>query len=644
MKDRPASSDAGRTIAVTAALAAHLGLAACSVSVAASDVPSTAQARSHVSATAENGAQSIRCTAPATSAGGSANGPISADTPSRDGTRLFSRGSPFDLSFVTATGAADNVAWSIRDYVGNVRGSGSFAVSPGTQTTRLSCTAAASGYFAVSATLAHAGGALPHAGTRPAGIATFGILPDVSGFLPPAAFAHVDQHRFGMQGFNGNGPMLTALGVTQTIDNRQLAVTEPRAPDTWKPSLSTVSALYKSGKIMRLVRLDGIPGWASPTGTQTSAYAPVSADLDYFKRYMARVGADTEAIREAYYPSQQHNYYQVTWEPSLHWRDSPTHFVAMYAAAYEGLHSADPNAVVMGTSDFPARCPQCTTGALQTYAGLARYIDGVTTHAYWDWYNTPQNPPEKYSNDPDPAKRAMALDRQMQTLRAAMQRVKPNMRLWSTEFGVSYDRGSKYGPDFPTANELYAQAAVGVRAHLIILGEGAQVTYFFFGPDYPSEIGFGTFFDNDHAQGSYSATNLSPKPEALGFAALTRIVDGTQTLGRLNGLPATVHGYAFQRLGNGPVVTALWALDNTRWPAADGTFSASAGTPYSLTVDAPSTSGTVTVFDMMGNATRVPFKNGVASLTLTASPIYVVSTNAKLMKANVTAPIGYTGQ
>ncbi|RDV00210.1 hypothetical protein DWV00_06980 [Trinickia dinghuensis] len=557
---------------------------------------------------------------------------------------MFARGSRFDLSFVTATASADSVAWSIRDYLGNVRASGTFTVAPGARTTRLSCTSAASGYFAVAARLRRAGDTLPRAGTRPAGIATFGILPDVSEFLPPAVFAHQDQHRFGMQGFNGNGRMLADLGVSQTIDDRQMAVMEPEGPDTWTPSLSTVPERYKKGSVMRLVRLDGIPGWASPTGAQTSAYAPIPARLDYFRRYMARVGKDTEAIRRAYYPNQRHNYYQVTWEPGLHWRDSAVNFVAMYAAAYKGLHSTDPNAVVMGTSDFPAKCPPCTTGALKNDAGLSRYIDGVTTHAYWDWYNTPNNPPERYDDDPDPAKREMALDRQMQTLRAAMQRAKPNMRLWSTEFGVSYDSGSQYGPDFPTANQLYAQAVVAARAHLIILGEGAQVTYFFYGPDYPKEVGFGTFFDDDHPQGSYSATNLSPKPEALALAAMTRIVDGTQTLGRLERLPPTVHGYAFQRLGNGPVVTALWAHDNAQWPTRDGIYNSTYRTPFSLTVDEPTKRGTVIVFDMMGNATRVPFTEGVAKLSLTASPIYVVSSNAKLMKSNVTAPIGYVGQ
>jgi hypothetical protein len=586
---------------------------------------------------------SVVCSTPTTSAGGAVNGLISADTPSADGMRIFNQGSAFKLAFVTAAPAADNVAWSVQDYLGNVRGSGTFAVSSGTQTTTLSCKSSAGGYFAVTATLSTAGGTLPNAGTRPMGVASFGILPNVSAVIPAPVFAHQDQHRFGMQGYNGNPAMLKDLGVSQIIDNRQLSAMEPNGPNTWTPSIYAEPGIFSSGQIMRLVRLDGVPAWMSPTGAMEEDVA-APTDLNYYQTYMARVGADTEAIRAAYYPTQRNNYYQVTWEPSLHWTDSAANFVAMYAAVYKGLHSKDPNAIVMGTTDFPAKCPQCTSSAFQTFAGLANYIDGVSTHAYWGWVNNPQNPPEQLDTDPNPTNAAQALDHQMQTLRAQMQQAKPNMRLWSTEMGVSYDNGVTYGPYSPTANELYAQAAVGVRGHLIILGEGAQVTYFFYGADYPGEPGFGTFFDLSDPQGAFGAMNLSPKPEAMAFAAMTRIIDGTQTLGRLNGLPPMVYGYAFQQLNGGKVITALWTHNNSVWPTSTGTYNPTYGTRYSLTVDAPGTSGYVESLDAMGNPTRLAYKNGVVQLQLTESPQYVVSSNASVMSANVTTPVGYTGQ
>lgn len=587
-------------------------------------------------------ANSVTCSAPTTVAGGTPNGLIKADTPSSNGTRLFPVNSAFSMQFVTSAPAVDRVNWSVQDYMGNIRGSGSFAVPAGAQTSTISCTGTASGYFALTSTLSAAGGTLPRAGTRPTGIATFGVLPNVTSVLPAATFASQDQHRFGMQGENDKPALLNALGVTQVLDFRQMSAMEPNAPNTWTPSLTKVDPLYKTGQIARIARLDGFPAWASPTGAYQDDTNPPK-DLTYFQNYTARVGADSEAIRKAYFPNMQHNYYQVTWEPQ--WADTAANFVAMYAAAYKGIHSTDPNAVVMGiTSPDPGMTgPWCTGNSLKTYAslGLANYIDGITTHSYYANHVSPSSPPEQYDTNTNSYYQHQALDYQIRDLRAQMQQLKPNMRLWSTEVGVSYDPGATYGAG-PTSNQLYAQAAVAARAHLIVLGEGAQVTYFFYGSDYPTEVGFGTFFDIVNPTGDFHAQNLSPKPEALAFAAMTRIIDGTQTLGRLNSLPTNVYGYAFQRLGNGPVVTALWTHDNANWTG--GVYSQTAGTSYNLTVDAAGTSGKVTVFDMMGNASSVAYTNGVVSLPLTETPIYVVSSNASVIKSNVTAPVGYTGQ
>ena len=584
----------------------------------------------------------MNCGAPAVTATQAANGPVRADTPSGDGTRLFQSGAAFTIALTSSAPAPDTVVWSVQDQLGNARASGSFKIPGGVQTNTLTCTSSLAGYFAISATLAKAGGQLPQAGTRPAGIATFGVLPNLTSVLGTPAYAHQDQHRFGMQGFNGNGALLADLGVTQTLDGRALSNMEPNGPNTWTPSLSDVDPFYTNGQVMRLVRLDGIPAWASPTGTaQDDTYAP--SNLTYYQNFMARVGTDTANIRAAYFPQQQNDYYQVTWEPQ--WVDTPANFVAMYAAAYNGLHATDPKAVVMGTTNgFAAGNPQSTAYWLHQYAalGLPNYIDAVATHAYYDAGTSPSHPPERLATDPAGAPNALM--NEMRTLRSEMQiDYRPNMRLVSTEAGISYDVGTSYGPSYPTGNVLFAQAAVAARMHIIILGEGAQTTYFFYGPDYPGEPGYGTFFDDADAQGAFGATDISPKPEALALAAMTRILDGTTTLGYLNGMPPMTYGYAFQRLGGGPVVTALWTHNNAVWSASAG-FSSTYGTAYNLAVDAPGTSGTVRILDMMGNVSTAAYTDGVVPLTLTEAPIYVVSNNAGAMQAHVTAPVGYTGQ
>lgn len=583
-------------------------------------------------------AAALSCAAPAVSAG-SGSATISADTPSTDGTRIFAAGSTFQLAFTTNVPNADTLKWAVADTLGRVAASGSTAVPSGSKTITFNCTSTLAGYFAATGTLAQNGGQLPQAGTRPVGIASFGVLPNLAGVVPAVTYAHQEQHRFGMQGANDNGPLLAALGISSTIDDRQLSTMEPNGPNTFNPSANSLDPFYTSGKVMRLIRLDGIPAWASGTGAfQDDTSVPTN--LSYYQSYMSRVGTESNAIRAAYFPTQSANYYQVTWEPNQFWTDTDANFIALYQSVYQGLHSTDPNAVVMGPADA---FPSLTTTRLKRLAplGFGQYIDAVATHGYYDAGTSPSHPPERYDADPTTAEGS--LRGQMRDLRAEMAAdYRPGMKLFSTEAGISYDLGTAYGPNYPTANVLYAQAAVAARMHIITLGEGADQTYVFYGADYPGEVGYGTFFDLNDAQGAFGATNISPKPVAMAISAMTHTLDGTHTLGPVNGTPTGIYAYAFQQVGNGAVITALWTHNNSVWDASVG-FSSSYSVPYSLTVDAPGTSGTVKVIDMMGNASSANYSNGTLTLNLTESPVYVVSNNASVAKANTTVPVGYAG-
>lgn len=583
----------------------------------------------------------LTCASTLTSTGSGGSGQIAVDTPSTDGSRMYPAGAKFQVAITTRPGSADTLKWNIADALGKTVASGSFAAPAAATKTTLTCSSTLAGYFAVSATLANHGGQVQTAGTRPNGIATFGVMPNLAGVIPPVTYAKQEQHRFGMQGFNGNAAMLGALGISSTIDDRQMSVMEPNGRNTFDPAANNLDPFYTSGNVMRLVRLDGIPGWASAHG-QSPDYGYVPSDLSYFANYMARVGQETEAIRARYYPTMSANYYQVTWEPYILWKDTDANFVALYKAAYQGLHAKDPHAVVMGPAE---PFPSLTTERLKRLAplGLAQYLDGVATHGYYDAGTSPSHPPERHHTDANAADAANSLLNEMRNLRAEMAKdYKPNMKLFVTETGISYDIGSSYGPNYPTPNVLFAQGAVVARTHIILLGEGADQTYVFFGPDFPGEPGYGTFFDLDHPQAAFGTTNISPKPAAMAVAAMTRVLDGTVTLGPVNNLPPGVYAYAFQQRGNGKVVTALWTHNNAVWPASNGTFSATYSTAYKLNVDAAGTSGAVQLIDAMGNVTSAPYTNGVVTLTLTESPQYVVSVNADIAKKNATKPQGYT--
>ncbi|CAN7236556.1 hypothetical protein LJR230_000822 [Trinickia sp. LjRoot230] len=621
-------------------------------------LPASARAASAVDQ-ASSGGQSIVCEAAANARAAVATGDVlEADTPGSDGTRLFALASPITIAFTTRTKENDTLAWQLRDERDAVRASGRVSVAAGERITTLRCRSTLAGYFAISATLERVGDALPARGTRPAGIVTFGVLPDVSRVLPAVAFARQDQHRFGGQGTNylqpgqsccdGDGyrPLYPELGLTWANDNRNWYMQEPQHADTFKPGTDTLAPYFRKGDIMRLIQLDGIPGWASPTGERTHSYAPVSEAA--YRSYMRRVGADSAAIRARYFPRQANNYYQVTWEPDhdsgLPWRDTDAHFVALYRATYEAIHSTDPHAVIMGTANASVRENARWLKRLAPL-GLGKYLDGVSIHGYYDIGCSPSHPPERLSTSANAAIAANALPASMRELRGAMgQYLKPGAKLFATETGVSYDIGTSYSANYPTHNVLFAHGAVVARTHLILLGEGADISYVFYSTDTPdAPPGYGLFFDLTHAQGSYGSNNISPKPAAMVMAAMTRIIDGTITLGYLNDVPSGVYGYAFQRLDGGKIVTALWTHDNAAWSASTG-FSATHSVPYALQVDDASSSGQVAVLDAMGNATSMPYSNGRIKLALTESPIYVVSSHAAAIKSHVAQPAGFVGR
>jgi hypothetical protein len=568
---------------------------------------------------------------------------IDADVQNSDGLRVYPAGTTPTFLITTRATSADTLNWVVEDSLGHSVKSGSFSVPASPVTTSVSCAMPSQGYFLLTATLTHGGGSVGALGTRPAGGAAFGILPSTG--LPAPVYSAPDQHRFAMQGFNHNHAALVDLGVRFTIDDREQSWGEPNGPNTYTVSNDLGPDYTAHTDIMRLIRLDGIPGWDSSNGMFNDSYS-LPTNLTEYGQYMAKIGTDSINILGQYYPNQRHDYYQVTWEPSLGWPQTggsnASNFLTLYQTVYQALHSTDSKALVMGPAEpFANNNNNASGNRITNTPGLCNYLDGVTTHGYYNAPTTPSNPPE-LQNQQSGAE-ANSLNNEMSGLRATMQACKPNMVLWSTELGISYDSGVSYTGASP--NQLWAQAVVAARSHIIILGEGAQLTTYFFGPDFPDSLaGYGTFYDLDDPQGNAGATDLQPKPEAMALSALSAILDGTSTLGKLNGLPATAYGYAFQQLGGGKVITALWAHDNGHWPDSTGAYSSTYCVPYTLTVDGSGTSGTVVILDAYGNPSSVPYSNGQLLVNLTESPIYVVSANATVAKAHVTAPVGYTGQ
>jgi hypothetical protein len=552
-----------------------------------------------------------------------------------DLTQTYTAGSTFTIQFSAKTAKPDVIAWQISGYSGAAVKSGTIDVAQGATAASLSCSSTISGYFAVSARLQNAGATLPRKGSRPAGIATFGVMPNVADLLPAAASGPLDRHSFGLQGSNfveagiccnGNGlqPINENLGSTWILDSRSQYTTEPNNAGQYKPATYPLNVGLEEGTLARIVTLNGIPAWAStaPSPNAVGSYPPKS--FSAYQAYIALVGQESARVQAEYIPNQQKNYYQVTWEPdpgpATQWMGTDSQFVSLYQAAYQGVHSTDPNAMVMGpTTTNLAACSDWLNRLAPL--GFTKYLDAVSCHGYYTVGASSALPPE-------PAN----LPGQMQQLRQTMDTLMgPGIKLFVTETGIAYPMGSQYSASFPTADVLTQQAEAVVRTHLILLGEGTDTSFFFYSADYSNEVGFGLYFNLAMPNPNFGSPDISPKPAAMALAAASRLIDGTRSLGAVENMPAGAYAYSFVLSDKAHAVTALWAHS--------GSFDASV--PYRFRVDAPGMSGTVVVLDAMGNPTSMQYANGVVALTLSEMPAYVISANIAALKPQLRVPAGY---
>jgi hypothetical protein len=521
----------------------------------------------------------------------------------------------FDLS-------ADTVDWELKDYAGTVVNSSSFNVSSGntTASTTLQFTGLAAGYYALSAQFRKGGSLIKREGSRPNGLATFGVLPAIT----PLSVSNRDKYRFGIQGTtflqsgttlvgNPYNPMYEFLGVRWVNYARSWRQLEPVSAGQYTPKTlpSQWSSTYESSAgLATLTTVEGLPKWAIdwPTGltpttpditaSQAQSYPP--ANFSDYASFLQKVAQEQSTMRTTLFqssPSQQKSYYQVHWEPDWHWKGTDADFIKMYEYAHSGLHAGDSQAVVMGPG-YGVLGPGVTKLTSLLQQGLGSYLDGITTHAYYGGSGDPHNP--------DVPGQLMAPETggvitNMRTLRGLVDTyIGPSAKLFQTEWGVPYR--TEYAA--ASADLLRQQAAYTVRGHIIALGEGADTSFLFYIADYNGEIGYGLNFNLSMDTTSFGATKVSPKPSFMASAAMTRILEGTTNPSPIPDLPEGIYGYAFDR---GPdTVVALWSNGATR----------------SLNLGVGATS--VTKVDFMGNSSTVSTPGETISLSLNDCPIYLL--------------------
>jgi len=539
---------------------------------------------------------------------------------------VFAAESSVDISFHVERenpAAPDEINWSILDYLGKTMRSGAIplaAGSPNKIDVPLTFSDLPSGYWEIHAALKQSGAALPRHGSQPPGLASFGILPSI----PFPQLAQADEARFGIQGTtflktgvylqgDSYNPLYQTLGVHWINESVNWSEKEPDHPGQYSAKMAEASQgedTFAKDGLMPLETAFSLPRWAlalpadvapNPKDwTQATAYPP--QDPSQYTTYLEAVAKDKAARRLRDFPGIDQAFYQVGWEPDWHWRGTDDEFLSLYAAAYAGIHAGDPHAVVLGPGYGVLAKGESLLETLLP-KGLGKSLDGIAIHGYYLPFGNPNSPTtEGRLISPEDA----GVIDSLRKVRALMrQYLAPDAKLFQTEWGLDY-RGPYVGFD-PAL--LKTHAAYIIRGHLIFLGEGCNVTYFFYASDYGSltkhgEDGYGLCFNLTLPDPSYGAIQAAPKPVFMAACTLTRLLDGTTTLGPVSVGNAAVCAYAFQgKTGN---IVALWSRDN-------------AARTISLPVGVPE----VTVVDFMGNVRKLSCPQNTASIDLNAYPIYL---------------------
>ncbi|MDD5673612.1 MAG: hypothetical protein PHC61_05595, partial [Chitinivibrionales bacterium] len=390
------------------------------------------------------------------------------------------------------------------------------------------------GFYRVYSKLS-TGETLAKLGSRPAGICTYCIVPD-----PNKRVLYPEQETFfGLQGgFNTQTNLLPFLGVRWVLGaNGTDYMWSHNEPDSSGQFAARREAALKQGrkfpehsaavegctykgniwKVYTLPTLYQVPAWAMPAGDPKEHVSVLNPKAD-----SAWVRYCREAVK-AYsenYPDRKYHLYQITWETEYPWGFKATadDLIRIYKLAYPAIHKADPKAVVLG----PTGGSMLTDWQIETFkAGLLKYLDGISEHPY--------------CADPD---RNNLLD-QITALKQAAHRYGGGREfpLYGTEQGVRTDEKQ---------DQEVSQARFVVRSNLMMLGEGWKVNISFYCADYWGEPGFG-FYYNINPKIEFQTDKVCPKPIAPAFAAMSYLLEGHTSAGRIEWSGAGVLGYAFER-------------------------------------------------------------------------------------------------
>jgi hypothetical protein len=415
------------------------------------------------------------------------------------------------------------------------------------------------GYYAIQANLSDGTPASSN-GTRPEGMFSYVVVID-----PKDRRDYGDRlSRFGMQGgFSTEAVVIPLLGIRHVFqEGSHWSAAEEDYPGKFlevitkrwektkgltyrkKPSSSEELSFrkmpwrtYATG----IITAGMLPSWA--LSKETLGSYGIGLKFSALKEeHESDFSAFCSAFSKAFahdYANQENRYYQVTWEPFAkeYYNGTSEQLVKMYKLCYGVIHENDPNARVSGPTLVLYKKSTKQIKELIN-AGFGNYIDAFSLHAYHEDQSWPIET-TGFIED---------LRNQLGLIKNATGKDIPFI---STEHGY---KSRKMGD--------VRQALANIRSTIILLGEGAEFVINFYITDHWEETPitgpdrtWGFYWNND-PDTKFGSSKISPKPVVPAYAAMTEMLDGTVSSGKITFTSGTQMGYQFTR--DGQTILVIW--------------------------------------------------------------------------------------
>ena len=445
------------------------------------------------------------------------------------------------------------------------------------------------GFFRVRAN-AGDGLSLPKRGSRPAGCFTYAVMPDPAKRVAPAE----EDAFMGHMGENvGEAKIARWIGSRMSFAGDNPSPTPEAAAKrraAYEKNLAETGYVTYGGYVTAFHDLRALRPFYTPEGKEWLKAHKFKRIWDIFsiedgeRHFRDAIPAFTRAAREQLPPGRKQLLLEFFSEPDLT-SPNPEVIVQCAKAVWESVQSVDKDALVIQ--------PGLSTIIAQGYhqrlfeLGLGKYMNAFHVHPYTPF------PPE-----PNGFLRNVRNLKRM--VREATGR--PDTPLFALEAGY---------PTTATLKGELLQMNGEVRRLLILLGEGFRYNCVFYSSDYgddaagSNEGDYGMTYNLKLKEKRFGTDCVSPRPLLPALAAFSWMLDGYRPVACIDYLGETALGYAY-RNRKGECRMALWDYAGAR------------------TVEIPVGRARVRTADIFANETERETNDGILTLELGPSPVYVI--------------------